>query len=90
MDVADIRFDDLVGGRIGLLVGVVVVAGIVLRAEVRRADRLDDGAHAGRRAGVVVRLVFENDRHPGAARVLSRRLRRRHEELWGDARPDSS
>ena len=47
MDVADIRFDDLVGGRVGLFVGVVVVAGVVLRAEVRRADRLDDGAHAG-------------------------------------------
>ena len=84
MDVADIRFDDLVGGRVGLLVGVVIVAGVVLRAEVRRADRLDDGAHARGRAGVVVRLVLEDDRHAGATRVLGRRLRRRHEELGGD------
>ena len=84
VDVADIWFDQLVRGRIGLFVGMVIVAGVVLRAEVRRADRLDDGSHAGRRAGVIVCLVLEDDCHPGATRVLSRRLRRRHEELRGD------
>ena len=31
-----------------------------------------------------MRLVLEDDRHAGATRVLSRRLRRRHEELRGD------
>ena len=84
MDIADIRFDDLVGGRVGLFVGVVIVAGVVLRAEVRRSDRLDDSAHARGGAGVVVRLVLEDDRHAGATRILGRRLCRRHEELRGD------